>query len=156
MLHQGPILGHTPSLLYHQYTALAHMLARTLICDLSRWLQRLVQVEADWILSNWHSMHLFCPHLPPHTDPLPNGCHKTHNVPWLTRCLNRTPSVCLSVCVCVCVRECVCSCHCLCEAHWETSLLSGVEMRHKGAGGADRLLPVFLQRLRSTATLFSF
>lgn len=49
-----------------------------------------------------------------HNDPLPNGCHKTRNVPWPAT-LPEQNSLCLTL-------ACVCQRHCLCAAHWATSL----------------------------------
>lgn len=49
-------------------------------------------------------------------DPLPNGCHKTRNIPWLAT-LSEQNSLCLSVRAFVCVHATV-----LCVAHRATSL----------------------------------
>lgn len=76
----------------------------------------------------------------PHIDPLPNGCHKTRNVPSLPE----QNSLCLSVPVFMPLSVYSSLSHLITP--------SGVEMRHKGAGRQDGL-PA-LQRLYLTA-LFS-
>lgn len=114
------------------------------------WVKHFKPLLNWWIWDPTHSSTLhplyltlcipYCPHLP-HSDPLSNGCHKTYSVPWLAT-LPEQNFQCLSVCMRV--RECVAVCVQLIEPpHY----LSGVEMRHKGAGRRDSLLPVFLQRL---------